>query len=69
MNKVLVSAEWHFFTSQGPVDGMGGTAKSLAAKVSLQKVYNNQIQTTHELQQQRTQHYFLLCPRKTNPHL
>jgi hypothetical protein len=28
---------------------MGGTLKRLAAKTSLQKVYNNQIQTAHEL--------------------
>jgi hypothetical protein len=42
-----LSAEWHFFTSHGkePADRMGGTVKRRAAKKSLQKVYNNQIQT------------------------
>jgi hypothetical protein len=42
-----LSAEWHFFTSHGkePADRMGGTVKRLAAKKSLPKVYNNQIQT------------------------
>jgi hypothetical protein len=34
---------------KGPADGIGGTMKRLAAKTSLQKVYNNQIQTPHEL--------------------
>jgi hypothetical protein len=37
------SAERHFFTSHGkePADGMGGTVKRLAAKASLERVYNN----------------------------
>jgi hypothetical protein len=51
MNKMLVSAERHFFATshrKGPADGIGGTVKRLAAKTSLQKVYNSQIQTTHE---------------------
>jgi hypothetical protein len=48
----VLSAEWHFTTTShgnGQADGMGGTVKRLAAKTSLQKVYNNQIQTPHEL--------------------
>jgi hypothetical protein len=45
------SAEWNFFTShgKGPADGTEATLKRVAAKASLQKVYNNQIQTPHEL--------------------
>ena len=34
-----VSAEWHFFATshgKGPCDGIGGTTKRLATKVSLQ---------------------------------
>jgi hypothetical protein len=52
MNKMLGSAEWHFFAKshrKGPADGMGGTLKRLAAKTSLQRVYNNHIQTPCEL--------------------
>jgi hypothetical protein len=52
MNKILVSAEWPFFTTshgKGPADGIGGTMIRLAANASLQRVYNNQIQTPHEL--------------------
>jgi hypothetical protein len=53
-NKNLVSLlnDRHFFTKshgKGPGDGIGGTVKRLAAKTSLQKVYNNKIQTPHEL--------------------
>jgi hypothetical protein len=47
-----LSAEWSFFTTnqeKGPADGTGGTVKRLAAKASLQRVYNNQIQTLHDL--------------------
>jgi hypothetical protein len=39
-----LSAERHFFATShgnGQADEMGGTVKSLAAKTSLQKVYNN----------------------------
>jgi hypothetical protein len=52
MNKMLVSAEWHFFATshrKGPADGIGGTVKRLAEKTSLQKVYINQIHIPHEL--------------------
>jgi hypothetical protein len=34
---------------EGTADGIGGTVKRLAAKVSLQRLYNNKIQTPHEL--------------------
>jgi hypothetical protein len=47
-----LSAEWHFFTTshgKRAADGMGETLKRLATKTSLQTVYNNQIQTPHEL--------------------
>jgi hypothetical protein len=47
-----LSAEWHFFTTshgKGQADGIEGTVKRLAAKASLQKVYNNQIKTPPEL--------------------
>jgi hypothetical protein len=47
-----LSAKWHLLATSngtGPADGIGGTVKRLAAKRSLQKVYNNQIQTCHEL--------------------
>lgn len=47
-----VEAEWHFFaTSHGKsaCDGLGGTVKRLAAKASLQRPYNDQIMTPHQL--------------------
>jgi hypothetical protein len=47
-----VLAEWHFFaTSHGKsaCDGVGGTLKMLAAKASLQRPYNEQIMTYHQL--------------------
>jgi hypothetical protein len=47
-----VPAECHFFvTSHGKnaCDGIGGTLKRLAAKISLQQPYNDQIMTPHQL--------------------
>lgn len=47
-----VKAEWHFFATshgKGPCDGIGGTVKRLAAKASLQRVFNNQIMTPRQL--------------------
>jgi hypothetical protein len=47
-----VPAEWHFFaTSYGisACDGVGGTLRRLAAKASLQRPYNDQIMTPHQL--------------------
>ena len=47
-----VPAEWHFFaTSHGkePYDGVGGTAKRLAACTSLQRPVDDQIQTPQQL--------------------
>jgi hypothetical protein len=47
-----VTAEWHFLaTSHGKsaCDGVGGTLKRLAAKASLQRPYNDQIITPHQL--------------------
>ena len=47
-----VPAEWHFFATshgKGPCDGVGGTVKRLAARASLQRPYNDQIQTPVQL--------------------
>jgi hypothetical protein len=47
-----VPAKWHFFaTSHGKsaCDGVGGTLKRLTAKASLQRPYNDQIGTPHQL--------------------
>jgi hypothetical protein len=47
-----LSAEWLFLATshgRGPTDGVRGTVKRLAAKTSLRKGHNNQIQTPHEL--------------------
>jgi hypothetical protein len=47
-----VSPEWHFFGKsheKGPADGIRWRVIRLAAKTSLQRVYNNQIQTPPEL--------------------
>lgn len=44
--------EWHFFATchgKGPCDAIGGTFKRMASRVSLQRVYTNQIQTAKEL--------------------
>ena len=49
---LAVTAEWHFFATshgKGPCDGVGGSVKRLAAKVSLQRPYDNQIQTPMDL--------------------
>lgn len=45
-------AEWHFFATahgKGPCDGLGGSVKRLATKASLQRPYDNQIQTPFQL--------------------
>jgi hypothetical protein len=45
-------AEWHFCATshgKGPANVIEGTVKGLAAKASLQREYNNQIQTPSEL--------------------
>ena len=45
-------AEWHFFATshgKGPCDGVGGTVKRLAAKASLQRPFDKQIMTPHQL--------------------
>ncbi|KAL5518045.1 hypothetical protein EMCRGX_G003713 [Ephydatia muelleri] len=47
-----VYAEWHFFaTSHGksPCDGAGGTLKRIVTKVCLQRLYEDQILTAHQL--------------------
>jgi hypothetical protein len=47
-----LSPEWNFFTrshGKGLADGERETVKWLAAKASLQRVYNNKIKTLHEL--------------------
>ena len=47
-----VFAEWHFSATahgKGACDGVGGTVKRLAARASLQKPYNDQIMTPHQL--------------------
>ena len=47
-----VTAEWHFFATshgKGPCDGVGGSVKRFATKASLQRPYDNQIQTPLDL--------------------
>lgn len=47
-----IPAEWNFFATshgKGACDGIGGTVKRLAARASLQRPYNDQITTPHEL--------------------
>ena len=47
-----MSAEWHFFATshgKGPCDGVGGTVKRLAARASLQRLYEDQILTPRQL--------------------
>ncbi len=47
-----ISAEWHFSATahgKGACDGLGGTVKRLAARTSLQRPYNDQIMTPHQL--------------------
>ena len=47
-----ISAEWHFSATshgKGACDGVGGTAKRLAERSSLQKPYNDQIMTPRQL--------------------
>ncbi|XP_052132748.1 uncharacterized protein LOC127752138 [Frankliniella occidentalis] len=47
-----VPAEWHFFATshgKGPSDGLGGCLKRQATRTSLQRPYEDQIQTPKEL--------------------
>ena len=47
-----VPAEWHFSATshgKGACDGVGGTVKRLAARVSLQRPYDQQIMTPRQL--------------------
>ena len=47
-----VKAEWHFSATshgKGACDGLGGTVKRLAARVSLQRPYNDQLMTPRQL--------------------
>ena len=47
-----MEAEWHFFATahgKGPCDGLGGTVKRLAARASLQRPLDDQIQTPLQL--------------------
>ena len=45
-----VKAEWHFTShGKGACDGLGGTVKRLAARASLQRPYDLQIMTPHQL--------------------
>ena len=46
-----IKAEWHFFATshgKGPCDGVGGTVKRLAARASLQRLYNDRIMTPRQ---------------------
>lgn len=47
-----IPAEWHYFATshgKGPSDGLGGTVKRLAARASLQRTSDDQIQTPLQL--------------------
>ena len=47
-----VEAEWHFSATshgKGACDGLDGTVKRLAARASLQRPYNDQLMTPHQL--------------------
>ena len=47
-----ISAEWHFSATshgKGACDGVGGAVKRLAAKASLQKLFDEQIMTPLQL--------------------
>ena len=47
-----IPAEWHFSATshgKGVCDGLGGTVKRLAARASLQRPYEDQIMTPHQL--------------------
>ena len=47
-----VKAEWHFSATshgKGACDGVGGTVKRLASRASLQRPYDQQIMTPHQL--------------------
>ena len=47
-----VKAEWHFSATshgKGACDGVGGTVKHLASRASLQRPYDQQIMTPHQL--------------------
>ena len=47
-----IQAEWHFTATshgKGASDGVGGTVKRLAARASLQRLYEQQIMTPFQL--------------------
>lgn len=47
-----IDAEWHYFATahgKGPCDGIGGTVKRIASRVSLQRQNHEQITTAQEL--------------------
>lgn len=57
-----IDAEWHFSATahgKGPCDGVGGTVKRLAARASLQRTYENQIQTPFQLYEWAIQNIFV----------
>lgn len=57
-----IDAEWHFSATahgKGPCDGVGGTVKRLAARASLQRPYENQIQTPFQLYEWAIQNIFV----------
>ena len=52
MQDFNLEAEWHFFATshgKGPCDGLGGTIKHEAARASLQRPLEGQIQTALQL--------------------
>lgn len=47
-----IQTEWHFFATchgKGPCDALGGVLKRNAARTSLERPFENQITTPHEL--------------------
>lgn len=57
-----IEAEWHFSATahgKGPCDGVGGSVKRLAARASLQRPYENQIQTPYQLYEWAVQNIFV----------
>lgn len=57
-----IEAEWHFSATahgKSAYDGVGGTVKRLAARASLQRPYDNQIQTPFQLYEWSVQNIFV----------
>ena len=47
-----VEAEWHYFATshdKGPCNGVGGLLKRMATRACLQRPYQDQTQTHHQL--------------------